>query len=254
MNRRFFLLSAPLFLAGCTFRHPLPKMVPIDTGEPVTTTTYVIRRHKAKPEVTPKKKKVSYGEYPLNEKYASMYAATTDNGFPVSAVDTRRINPEYLRHEVPFHMPYKPGTIVVDPTNFFCYFVLSEGRAMRYGVGVARSAAADFQGEATIGRKAVWPTWHPTASMVQKQPQRYGHLTEGMKGGPGNPLGARALYLYRGGTDTLFRLHGTVEPWSIGKRVSSGCIRFLNQDIIDLYSRVPVGTRAVVLPHKIGLG
>lgn len=251
MNRRTFLLSAPIFIAGCTFRHPLPKMVPLETDE--ASTNYIIEKRTRK-AVTNRKKKASYGEYPVNQKYVSMYAATTDNGFPVSAVNVSRINPEYLRQEVAFNSSYKPGTIVVDPTNFFCYYVLSGGRAIRYGVGVARSAAADFQGDAKIGRKAVWPTWHPTSTMVQKQPEKYGHLTGGMNGGPGNPLGARALYLYRGGKDTLFRLHGTIEPWSIGKRVSSGCIRFLNQDIIDLYNRVSVGTRAVVLPHKIGLG
>lgn len=247
MNRRTFLLSAPVFVAGCTFRHPVPKMIPIEASD---MPSYITER----PVQDRYFKKASVSQYPVNQRYASIYNARIDNGFPVNAINTNRFNPEFLRTEVAFDLPYPPGTIVVDPSNFFCYFVLPEHRAIRYGVGVARSAATDFQGEATIGRKAIWPSWHPTATMVQKQPQKYGHLTDGMKGGPNNPLGARALYLYRGGADTLFRLHGTVEPWSIGKRVSSGCIRFLNQDIIDLYERVPVGTRAVVLPHKIGLG
>lgn len=249
MDRRNFILAAPVFLAGCNFRHPLPKMVPISSEQ---NGEYIVEN--PEPEIITRKNRIA-AKQPLAKRPADPhYAAVTDNGFSVRAIDTSRINPELLRQEVAFNLSYKPGTIVVDPTNFFCYFVLPNKRAIRYGVGVARSSATDFQGEATIGRKAIWPSWHPTATMVKQQAQRYGHLADGMQGGPNNPLGARALYLYRDGADTLFRLHGTVEPWSIGKRVSSGCIRFFNQDIIDLYERVPVGSRAVVLPHKIGLG
>ncbi|MHC5306841.1 L,D-transpeptidase [Bartonella sp. LJL80] len=224
-------------------------MVPLESNggtvyvEPQASKRTVLRKSPSSPQARS-----------LDSQAVANYSARIDNGVPVKAVDISRFNPDYLRQEVAFNMPYKPGTIVVDPNNFFCYFVLPQGRAVRYGVGVAKTSATDFQGEATIGRKAVWPSWRPTDNMIRKQPQRYGHLTGGMKGGPTNPLGARALYLYRGGQDTLFRLHGTTEPWSIGKRVSSGCIRFLNQDIIDLYSRVSVGARAVVLPHKMGLG
>ena len=99
----------------------------------------------------------------------------------------------------------------------------------------------------TIARKAEWPRWTPTPAMIKREPQRYGPVAGGLPGGAGNPLGPRALYLYRDGRDTLYRLHGTTEPHTIGTMVSSGCVRFLNQDIIDLYGRVPVGTRAVVL-------
>ena len=106
----------------------------------------------------------------------------------------------------------------------------------------------NFQGEATIARKAEWPGWRPTPDMIARDPDRYGPLKEGLPGGTGNPLGPRALYLYRDNRDTYYRLHGTVEPWTIGTKVSSGCIRLLNQDIMDLYNRVPVGTKAVVLP------
>jgi lipoprotein-anchoring transpeptidase ErfK/SrfK len=117
---------------------------------------------------------------------------------------------------------------------------------MRYAVGVGRTEALDFHGSAVIGRKAEWPRWIPTPWMMQTMP-RYRAYAGGMDGGLGNPLGARALYLYRDGRDTYFRLHGTNEPDTIGQPVSSGCIRLFNQDIIDLYNRAPVGTPVVVL-------
>ena len=114
-------------------------------------------------------------------------------------------------------------------------------------VGVGREEALQFKGQATIGRKAEWPTWTPTANMIRRDPARYADYARGLPGGLENPLGARALYLYRGGSDTHFRLHGTTEPYSIGTNVSSGCIRLMNQDIIDLYARVPVGAKVVVI-------
>ena len=117
---------------------------------------------------------------------------------------------------------------------------------MRYSVGVGRAEALNFRGSAVIGRKEKWPHWTPTATMIAAMP-RYRAYAGGMKGGLDNPLGARALYLYRDGHDTYFRLHGTNEPESIGHAVSSGCIRLLNQDIIDLYNRVPVGTHVTVV-------
>ena len=126
----------------------------------------------------------------------------------------------------------------------------SGGDAVRYGVGVGKTEAFNFNGAAIIGRKAEWPHWTPTAKMVAREPERYGPVAAGMQGGEDNPLGARALYLYRNGSDTFYRLHGTTEPYSIGTMVSSGCIRFLNQDIIDLYNRVPVGSRVIVRPAR----
>jgi len=147
-----------------------------------------------------------------------------------------------------------PGTIVVDPHARFLYLVMENGKAMRYGVGVAK-AGLEFVGEADIARKAQWPGWTPTQDMIKRDPERYEPLAKGLPGGLKNPLGARALYLYKGGQDTLYRIHGTNEPWSIGKSVSSGCIRMLNQDIIDLHSRVPKGSRVVVLgPEQSGKG
>ncbi|MEW6258053.1 MAG: L,D-transpeptidase [Pseudomonadota bacterium] len=184
------------------------------------------------------------GTAPINPA-ASMYGPIPGEPFPVDAVDLSEIDPKYLRQEVSFSGNYPPGTIVVDVDQKFLYLVQPGGRAIRYGVGVGKQGYS-FQGWATIKRKEKWPSWTPTANMIRLQPQRYGPYAGGLPGGETNPLGPRALYLYDGDRDTMFRLHGTIEPWSIGEQVSSGCIRLLNQDIIDLYERVPLGTRVYV--------
>ena len=158
--------------------------------------------------------------------------------------------PQYFRQEVLYRTREKPGTIVVDPNDRFLYLVQGGDRALRYGVGVGRVEAFNFRGEARIGRKAEWPRWTPTPDMIAREPERYGPYSGGMPGGEGNPLGARALYLYKDGRDTHYRLHGTIEPSTIGTKVSSGCVRLMNQDIIDLYQRVPVGAKVVVLPAQ----
>ncbi len=180
--------------------------------------------------------------------YLQMYAARHDEPFPVPSVDLTQVDPKFWRREVPYSTAEQPGTVVVDPSERYAYLVIGAGRAIRYGVGVGKEEAFNFQGSATIGRKAEWPRWTPTQDMIRRDPERYARYAGGLPGGPDNPLGPRALYLYRDGQDTLYRLHGTVEPWTIGTMVSSGCVRFLNQDIIDLYRRVPVGSRVVVLP------
>ena len=141
---------------------------------------------------------------------------------------------------------YAPGTIVVDPRNHYLYFVDRNRSAIRYGVGVGRAGLA-FRGSARIGRKAKWPRWTPTKNMIRREPQKYAKYADGVPGGPSNPLGARALYLYRGKRDTLYRIHGTTQPNSIGRSVSNGCIRMLNEHVEDLYERVPIGARVVVL-------
>ena len=138
------------------------------------------------------------------------------------------------------------GTVVVDTPARRLYYVLGEGRAMRYGVGVGRNGYA-LAGTAYIGRKAEWPTWTPTANMLRRDPEKNMKYAGGLPGGINNPLGARAIYLYRGGNDTMFRLHGTNQPWSIGEAMSSGCVRMMNHDVIDLYERVKVGGRVVVM-------
>lgn len=178
--------------------------------------------------------------------YSELYSEIDDNGTIIPAVDVAKFDRKYLRQVVDYPTNERVGTIIVDPYNRFLYLVMEGGKAMRYGVGVAK-AGLEYEGDATIGRKARWPYWRPTPAMIAREPDRYGKLADGMKGGLTNPLGSRALYLYRNGEDTLYRLHGTNEQWSIGKSVSSGCIRMLNQDIMDLYNRVPTGSRVVVL-------
>ena len=141
---------------------------------------------------------------------------------------------------------YRAGTIVVDPKNHFLYLVERWGKARRYGVGVGKAGLA-FKGSAEIKRKAEWPSWTPTANMIKREPHKYKRYAKGVPGGPNNPLGARALYLYQGNQDTYYRIHGTTEPNSIGRSVSNGCIRMINDHVIDLYNRVPIGTKVVVL-------
>jgi lipoprotein-anchoring transpeptidase ErfK/SrfK len=156
------------------------------------------------------------------------------------------MHPDLMRQEVAYGAPYRTGTVVVNIRERRLYLVQAGGRALRYAVGVGRAEARNFHGSAVIGRKEPWPSWTPTANMMRAMPH-YRAYASGMAGGTENPLGARALYLYRDGEDTYFRLHGTNEPDTIGTAVSSGCIRLVNQDIIDLYNRVPVGAPVVVL-------
>lgn len=177
--------------------------------------------------------------------YVQMYAAVEDGGWMIPAVDTTRVDPAFLRQEVSYPTQLAAGTIVVDPAAKFLYFTREGGRAIRYGIGVGREGFG-WSGAATIRRKAVWPIWTPPAEMIARDPETAQHAG-GMPGGLENPLGARALYLYQGSRDTLYRLHGTNEPRSIGRAVSSGCVRLFNQDIIDLYRRAPIGTNVVVL-------
>ncbi|MEJ0012447.1 MAG: L,D-transpeptidase [Bauldia sp.] len=177
-----------------------------------------------------------------------MYGATVDDGFKVNAINIKRIDPQYLRQVVdtPESIPNEEGTIVVDPAHRFLYLILAGGKSMRYGIGVGRDGFA-WSGTAVIKDKQHWPKWFPPKEMVARDP-RLKPVADGQDGGPRNPLGARALYLWQGNVDTLYRLHGTTDPSSIGTAASSGCVRLFNQDIIDLYERVPTGTKVVVLP------
>ncbi len=133
------------------------------------------------------------------------------------------------------------GTIIVDAAARYIFQVQENDKALRFGIAVGR-AGAEWNGVAVVGRKARWPTWTPTANMRRRNP----NLPQQVRGGPENPLGARALYLYQDGIDTLFRVHGTNEPWSIGKAASSGCIRMFNEHVFELFGSTPVGTRAIV--------
>src|SRR5918993_970849 len=182
---------------------------------------------------------------------SAAYGPLSGERFPVPAAPLSRINPAFLRARVAYASSNKPGTIVIDPAARYLYFVEEGGRAMRYGVGVGKEGFA-WSGTAVIHDKQEWPDWYPPKEMIQRRPDLRPQLTDlqsgiGVPGGPANPLGARAMYLWQGNKDTLYRIHGTNEPWTIGTNVSSGCIRMINQDAIDLYDRTAVGAKVVVL-------
>ena len=161
------------------------------------------------------------------------------------------LDPTYRKQIVAYPTREAPGTVVVDPEKRFLYLVLEGGKALRYGVGVGRDGMA-WSGTSNVALKREWPRWTPTKAMIRREPEKYAKWSGGMDGGPDNPLGARALYLFQGGKDTLYRIHGTNEPWSIGTAMSAGCIRMMNGDVADLYRRVPVGAKVVVLPAGSG--
>lgn len=180
--------------------------------------------------------------------YASMYQSVEDNGYTLPAIPVQKMQKQYLRQLVKDPTGEMPGTIVVDTANRYLYLVMENGQAMRYGVGIGRDGFS-WSGRAVIQWKRHWPTWTPPDDMIKRQPEleKYSARNGGMQPGLGNPLGARALYIFQDGKDTLYRLHGNPEWWSIGKAVSSGCVRMLNQDIIDLYDRVPNKTPILVI-------
>jgi len=164
---------------------------------------------------------------------------------------SRKADPAFARKVVTYPTPVRAGTIVVDPGNHFLYLVQGDGQAIRYGVGVGGEEFG-WSGVAMVHSKQEWPDWRPPAEMPERKPELIEHMTQlqsgiGMPGGPDNPLGARALYLWQGNKDTLYRIHGTNEPWTIGHSVSAGCIRMTNEDVADLYDRIPVGTKVIVL-------
>jgi lipoprotein-anchoring transpeptidase ErfK/SrfK len=180
-----------------------------------------------------------------------IYGPVRGEPFAVPALNLSLVNPAFLRRLVAYQGGEAPGTIIVDPQAHYLYAVQGNDAAVRYGVGVGRTGFG-WAGVATIKEKREWPDWYPPKEMLQRQPELMARMAElqgglGMPGGPGNPLGARAMYLWQANKDTLYRLHGTVEPASIGKSVSSGCIRLINQDAIDLYARTPVDAKVVVL-------
>jgi lipoprotein-anchoring transpeptidase ErfK/SrfK len=233
LDRRAFLrasgLAALSALAGCQ-----------------TTATEVRQVTKPKPE--PKAPEIQLASYD------EIYGARPDEQFPLPAIPYKRIKPEFLRQWVDDPTGEKPGTLVVDVGNHFLYYTYPGGKAIRYGVGLGR-AGFEWSGAGVIQYKRKWPRWTPPDSMVARQPHlaRYSIANGGMDAGLDNPLGARALYIFQNGEDTLYRVHGSPEWWSIGKSVSSGCVRMINHDIIDLYERVPSKTKIVVtnLAHSV---
>lgn len=186
--------------------------------------------------------------YDVNDADRKNYAAIPRERFPIPAVDLHKMDPKFRRQQVSYRTSEPSGTIVVDTSKRYLYLVGSGGRATRYGIEVGREGFG-WSGTATIARKAEWPTWTPPPEMVARDP-RTAPFARGMPGGPENPLGSRALYLYQGGRDTLYRIHGG-KPTTLGKATSSGCIRLLDHDAIDLYNRVPIGARTVVLPDPL---
>jgi lipoprotein-anchoring transpeptidase ErfK/SrfK len=155
------------------------------------------------------------------------------------------LEPRLRPQRVAYPTPEPPGSIVVNTSERYLYYVEGDGYATRYGVAVGEEGLS-IKGRTTVGRKAEWPSWTPTASMIKRKPwlEEY---AGGVPGGPNNPLGARALYLYQGGQDTKYRLHGTNEPWTIGTAVSNGCIRMTNEDVVELYDRTPEGATVIVI-------
>ncbi|WP_276118852.1 L,D-transpeptidase family protein [Pararhizobium qamdonense] len=171
--------------------------------------------------------------------YAEMYGPKFDGGFNIPAVPYQQIDARFYRQEVDNTFGERPGTIIVDTGERFLYLILSNGSAMRYGVGIGREGFA-WSGRGVLQWKQKWPRWKPPNEMVARQPhlEKYSIANGGMAPGLDNPLGARAMYIFQNGEDTLYRLHGSPEWQSIGKAVSSGCVRLINQDVIDLYDRV----------------
>jgi lipoprotein-anchoring transpeptidase ErfK/SrfK len=160
------------------------------------------------------------------------------------------VPPEYMPQEVKLTNGFAAGEIHVDPAQFALFWTLPEGRAIRYTVGIGRPGLYE-SGEFYVGDKREWPYWTPTPQMIEREPDRYGPLAEGMNGGLDNPLGARALYLYQEGRgDTYLRIHGTNDPSTIARRVSNGCARLVNTHLIDLYNRVPIGTKVYLYPAE----
>ncbi|WP_422377606.1 L,D-transpeptidase [Roseibium sp.] len=218
MTRRKMLAGslsmAGLTLAGCTTRQvPLPEPV-LPLADPAF--------------------QLAYGPRPSEP-------------FPVPAVDPAELKPAFRRQRISYLTGEAPGTVIVDTRNFYLYLVEPSGTAMRYGVGLGRQGF-EWSGRARIAWKRPWPTWTPPDEMIAREPhlEKYSARNGGMAPGLDNPLGARALYIFQGKVDTLYRLHGTAETASIGRAVSSGCVRLVNQDVIDLFDRVRPGAEIVV--------
>jgi lipoprotein-anchoring transpeptidase ErfK/SrfK len=173
-------------------------------------------------------------------------AAKTDLAIPSDPIQGLKIAPELYPTIVNVKRSFPVGSIIVISSKYFLYYIAKPGIAIRYGVAVGRAELV-FRGQAVIGVKKEWPTWKPTPEMIERSPEKYAKYADTvMPGGPGNPLGARAIYLFQDGRDTAIRIHGTIEPNSIGRSVSNGCLRMVNEHVIDLYERVEIGAPVTV--------
>jgi lipoprotein-anchoring transpeptidase ErfK/SrfK len=241
VHRRALVAGLPGLLAACASSEAM---------EPGLATSSPAMQPVSLPVAPPRPASIT----PLTpQDHERIYAAVTTERFWVPAVDLRRINPVFLRQEVAYPRDDEPGAIIVDTAARYAYFVMEPGRAMRYGIAVGRDQSFNLEGDAVVQRMAAWPSWRPTPSMVARDPVRYAGLRHGIPGGGRNSLGARALYLYQDGVDTHYRLHGTVEPWTIGTMASAGCVRLINQDVIDLHRRVERGARVTILPPDVSV-
>jgi lipoprotein-anchoring transpeptidase ErfK/SrfK len=175
-----------------------------------------------------------------------LYGPVPDEKFPIPAADISKVDPKYYRRKVRYESREEPGTIVVDPANYYVYRIEGDGNATRYGANVGRDGFR-WSGDAYVGRKAEWATWTPPKEMIKRQPEA-AKYARGMPGGLDNPLGARTLYLYQNGAYTLYTIYASSDVESIGSGITSGCVGLLSQDMIDLYDRTPVKTKVVVLP------
>jgi lipoprotein-anchoring transpeptidase ErfK/SrfK len=176
----------------------------------------------------------------------ALYGPLPNEKFPIPAVNVDKINPKYYRRSVRYETKEAPGTIIVDPSNYYVYRIEGDGNATRYGANVGREGFL-WSGDAYVGRKAEWPVWTPPKEMIKRQPEA-AKYAGGMPGGLDNPLGARTLYLYQKGVYTLYTIYSTSDPETIGTNLTSGCTGLLSQDMMDLYARTPVQTKVVVLP------
>ncbi len=177
---------------------------------------------------------------------AALYGPAPDKKFPIPAADISKVDPKYYRRTVRYESKEAPGTIVVDPSNYYVYRIEGDGNATRYGANVGRQGFL-WSGDAYVGRKAEWPTWTPPREMIKRQPEA-AKWASGMPGGPENPLGARTLYLYQNGRYTLYTIYASNDPETIGTNLTSGCTGLITQDMMDLYDRTAVKTKVVVLP------
>jgi lipoprotein-anchoring transpeptidase ErfK/SrfK len=184
-------------------------------------------------------------ETPASINTTTAYLATADNGFAVPAVPVEQVPEPYRRQIVAYETEQAPGTIIINPAQRVLYFVTGNNRAIRYGIAVGRDGF-EWSGEALVTERKPWPTWTPPPEMIERKPE-LAEWEDGQPGGPTNPLGARALYLTTNGVDYGYRIHGTPEWDSIGSNASSGCIRMINQDVIDLYNRVPPNAKVIVM-------
>lgn len=227
-------LCATMFVAGCSTSNTNSNG---PTAKPKKPYSFTFKR----PDFSWMKKK------PSSKFFNKDYAALTDNGYEIPAIPLDKMDKQYLRQQVNYPSRERPGTIIVDVKKRFLYLIEKDGKAMRYGVGVGK-AGFEWEGNAYVAWKQEWPKWTPPAEMIERKPELEKYSEENGSFPPGldNPLGARALYLFQDGKDTLYRLHGTPQWWTIGTAASSGCIRLINQDIIDLHARVKGRPKVIV--------